>query len=277
MSLIALASARCSPGTTVSSLGLALAWPNPVLLVEADMSTSSPILAGYFAATQPHDRGLLDLAVATRKGRLWESLSKASLPLPATEQGAFIPGINHVAQAASMNALWQPLADLAADLERQTGVDVIVDTGRLGTVHGPHPMLLAADVLLLVTRATLGSALATRSRTLPLAEEITEHGKAGESAALLRVGSEDPYSDRELQDLTGLAVAASLPWDPPAATLLSDGAYQLVRGGGDPAALLAAQTAKVMTKSKLGRSLRTAAENIKRLAADNRKRIEVHA
>lgn len=275
MSLIALTSARCSPGTTTTALGLALAWPTPVLLVEADMATSSPILAGYFAGTRPHEKGLLDLAVAARKGRLWESLSKASIPLPTNPAAAFIAGINHTAQAASMSALWQPLADLAADLEAQTGTDVIVDAGRLGTVHGPQAMLLAADVLLMSTRATLAAALATRSRSLTLTDDIKEYGRVGESAALLRIGPPSPYSDRELTDLTGLPVAAALPWDVQAATLFSDGAYQLTRGLGDAANAMETQTSKVMAKSKLGRSFRPAAEKIKRLAVENRSKIEV--
>jgi sugar diacid utilization regulator len=36
MAMIVLASAAGSPGATTSALGLALTWPRPVLLIEAD-------------------------------------------------------------------------------------------------------------------------------------------------------------------------------------------------------------------------------------------------
>ena len=36
MAVIALGSAAGSPGVTTSALGLALTWPRPVLLIEAD-------------------------------------------------------------------------------------------------------------------------------------------------------------------------------------------------------------------------------------------------
>ena len=41
MAVIALASASGSPGVTTTALGLALLWPRPVLLVEADPTGGS--------------------------------------------------------------------------------------------------------------------------------------------------------------------------------------------------------------------------------------------
>ena len=46
--VVALASASGSPGVTTTALGMALLWPRPVLLVEADPTGGSGLLAGYF-------------------------------------------------------------------------------------------------------------------------------------------------------------------------------------------------------------------------------------
>jgi hypothetical protein len=52
MAVIALASASGSPGVTTTALGLALLWPRPVLLIEADPTGGSGLLAGYFRGTR---------------------------------------------------------------------------------------------------------------------------------------------------------------------------------------------------------------------------------
>ena len=46
MAVIALASASGSPGVTTTALGLALLWPRPVLLVEADPTGGSGLAGG---------------------------------------------------------------------------------------------------------------------------------------------------------------------------------------------------------------------------------------
>ena len=66
MAVIALGSAAGSPGVTTSALGLALTWPRPVLLIEADPTGGSAMLAGFFRGTTPHTAGLIDLAWAQR-------------------------------------------------------------------------------------------------------------------------------------------------------------------------------------------------------------------
>ena len=47
MPLFTVASVSGSLGVTTLSVGLALTWPRPVVLVEADPSGGSAILAGY--------------------------------------------------------------------------------------------------------------------------------------------------------------------------------------------------------------------------------------
>ncbi|MCB0909871.1 MAG: hypothetical protein KDB63_22470, partial [Nocardioidaceae bacterium] len=64
MAVVALASASGSPGVTTTSLGLALAWPRPVLLVEADPTGGSGILAGFFRGLREYDAGLVEVALS---------------------------------------------------------------------------------------------------------------------------------------------------------------------------------------------------------------------
>ena len=70
MAVIVLGSAAGSPGVTTSALGLALTWPRPVLLIEADPTGGSAMLAGFFRGTTAHTAGLIDLAWAQREGLL---------------------------------------------------------------------------------------------------------------------------------------------------------------------------------------------------------------
>ena len=52
MAVICLTAAAGSPGVTSTVLGMALCWPRPVLVVEADPTAGSAILAGRFRGLQ---------------------------------------------------------------------------------------------------------------------------------------------------------------------------------------------------------------------------------
>ena len=66
MPVICLTAAAGSPGVTSTLLGIALCWPRPVLLVEADPTAGSAILAGRFRGLQSHS-GLIDLVTRGRE------------------------------------------------------------------------------------------------------------------------------------------------------------------------------------------------------------------
>ena len=120
MAVIALGSAAGSPGVTTSALGLALTWPRPVLLIEADPTGGSAMLAGFFRGTTAHTAGLIDLAWAQREGLLTDALAELPMPIPDSS-ASLLPGIRSHTQAGSLAALWEPLA---AALKR------LHDTGR---------------------------------------------------------------------------------------------------------------------------------------------------
>ena len=60
MAIVCLTSASGSPGVTTTAVGMAFSWPRPVLLVEADPTGGSGVLAGFLRGTTPYDAGVIE-------------------------------------------------------------------------------------------------------------------------------------------------------------------------------------------------------------------------
>lgn len=216
MAIIALTSAGGAPGVTTTTVGLALCWPRPVLVVEADPAGSSAILAGYFQGQTAHTGGLIDLAMAQREDAVAAELPRQLLDMPAS-QARLLPGSRSHAQAASLTALWPALLEALRDLD-QTAQDVLVDAGRLGLEGSPTPLLFGADVTLLLTRSTLPALIAATS----WAETLRDGSHATPTrTGVVVVGEGQPYTAREVADTLGLPLVATLPWDRRSAAVLS--------------------------------------------------------
>lgn len=216
MAIIALASASGSPGVTTTALGLALAWPRPVLLVEADPTGGSGLLAGYFRGTREYDAGLIELALTA--SNLSDALSDVARPIEGTTV-SFVAGTRSRTQASALRDLWAPLADALLELE-SSGQDVIVDAGRLGLAGTPEPVLDTADLALLVSRTTLPALSALRSWADAFERPPLDLHQSG----VLLVGEGQPYGAREVASVVSLPVLSSLPDDAAAAAVFSRGA-----------------------------------------------------
>ena len=221
MALIVLTSASGSPGVSTTALGLALTWRRPVLLLEADPTGGSGLLAGYFRGQSAPARSLIDLAFAHRAGGLAEAIPSVAMQVPDTSV-SMIAGTTTHGQARSLESLWEPLAAELKSLD-PLGQDVIVDAGRLGLAGGPEPLMFAADLCLLVTRTELVALSGARSWAQTMRGGFEQSG-AGSSVGLLTVGEGRPYRAREVSKVLGLPVLASLAWDPAAAAVFSHGA-----------------------------------------------------
>lgn len=254
MAVITLFSASGSPGVTVTSLGLSLAWQRHVMLIDADPSGSSSVLAGYLQGQTAHDRGLLDLAVANRVGNLGAAIATVSMTLPGSSV-EFVPGIRSHQQAASVVNLWEPLSGVLRNME-QRGVDVIVDAGRIGLEKAPLPLVRGSDLALLVVRSDLPAVAGARAWAQSLHEQLTSVG-AGHQLGVLLVGPGRPYSSREIRSVLNLPVIAELPWDPDAAQVYYSGARPRKGFAGGP----------------LNRGLRAAVSSAQGLIANNRQRL----
>lgn len=220
MALIVLTSASGSPGVTATALGLALTWARPVLLVEADPTGGSSILAGYLRGRTAPTDSLIELALAHREGRLGEALAQATIGIEGTEV-SLLPGTRSHTQARALAPLWQPLTAVLKGLER-TGQDVIVDAGRLGLAGWPEPLLYAADLCLITTRSDLVSLSGARSWAETLRAGFESVGGAS-SLGLLMVGQGEPYGPREVRKVLQVPVTATVAWDEPAARVFAKG------------------------------------------------------
>lgn len=215
MAIVCLTSASGSPGVTTTAVGMAFSWPRPVLLVEADPTGGSGVLAGFLRGTTPYDAGLIELALSP----LGTADALRDVVRPLSPNVSFVAGIRSHAQATALRDVWDPLAAALHDLD-DNGQDVIVDAGRLGLVASPTPLLGAADATLLVARATLPSISAARSWAETIRQPATGCGHPG----LLLVAEGQPYRATEVTKVLGMPVVADLPDDAAAAAVYHRGA-----------------------------------------------------
>jgi len=254
MALIVLTSANGSPGVTTTALALALAWPRPTILVDADPTGSQSIPAGYFHGCQlPTSFTIVDLAMAHRQGTLAEDLPRMLMRIPDTHVQMLCGPIRHN-QARALDSMWEPLAGVFKGLERN-GQDVIVDAGRLGLVGSPFTLVAAADLALLTTRSTLPAQVAACSWAPTLRDAFARAGAAASLGALM-VGEGAPFRPAEAAKVLQMPVVATLAWDPDTANVFSLG-----------------ERPKLVSKferSRLVRSVRAAVEAIQSTLATSR-------
>ena len=142
MAIVCLTSASGSPGVTTTAVGMAFSWPRPVLLVEADPTGGSGVLAGFLRGTTAYDAGLIEFALSP----LGTADALRDVVRPLSPNVSLVAGIRSHAQATALRDLWEPLAAALRDLD-DNGQDVIVDVGRLGLMGSPTPLLDAANAV----------------------------------------------------------------------------------------------------------------------------------
>jgi hypothetical protein len=216
MAVISLTSASGSPGVTTTAVGFALLWPRPVLLVEADPTGGSGILAGYFGGSREYDVGMVELALSATP--MQDALREVARPIPGTHV-TFIAGTRSRTQAHALREVWAPLADALSELE-STGQDVIIDAGRIGLEGSPQALLDSADLSLLVSRTNLPALSAART----WADSLTRPALDLQESGLLLVGEGQPYSSTEVSAVVKLPVVAAIADDPEAAAVFHRGA-----------------------------------------------------
>lgn len=215
MAVICLASASGSPGVTTTAVGLAFCWPRPVLLVEADPTGGSGVLAGFLKGTAAYDGGLVEIALSPLSAA--DALREVVRPL--SPHVSLVAGTRTHGQAAALRDVWESLAPALVDLGA-SGQDVIIDAGRLGLAGSPTPLLESADATLLLTRTSLPSISAARS----WAETIRQPGTGWRHPGLLLIGEGQPYRDTEVSKSLGMPMVADLPDDPASAAIYHRGA-----------------------------------------------------
>ncbi|MFD0685434.1 hypothetical protein [Actinomadura fibrosa] len=182
MALIALAADKGAPGVTTAAVALGAVWPRPVLVAECDQAggdlvyrlpAAAPSTGGE-APAQDRDggmlnpsRGLLSLAATARRGLRPEQVAEHCQRLVGGLD--VLVGLTNAEQAQAMTWLWGPLGRAFAGL---APVDVIADCGRLGAGTPLTDMLREADLVVLLTRATLEQVAHLRERVAALTAEL---------------------------------------------------------------------------------------------------------
>ncbi len=205
MPLVAMVSAKGSPGVSTAALACTLTWPAPTLLAECDPA-GGDLLAGYLAKYElPSDRGVLPLAGSAVRGTAEADLAGQLIDLDAPRQQRMVlPGITDPAQAASLHPGWARLGEFFSSLSPT----VIVDGGRLATPFPPIPLLAAADLVLLVLRPR---SIRTLSPAVPAIARLRRDLPDEERLGLVLVG--DGMSTREVVHHLGVPVIMRLAWD----------------------------------------------------------------
>ncbi|GGK31517.1 hypothetical protein GCM10010124_25400 [Pilimelia terevasa] len=218
MAVIALCSAKGSPGVSLAALALTLSWPAPVVLAEADPA-GGDALAGFLAGQVTADRGTAELAVANARGRLRDEFDSNLIDLaPPAERKLLLPGVASPVAAEVVADIGADLADLFADLGRgRDATDVIVDCGRITAPHVLWPVIAAADLAVLVVRSTLPSLAHAQHGLAQL-----DAARADAVPVELLVMDDGPYV-REAGRRLDAPVLDVWPWAPRAARRLSFG------------------------------------------------------
>lgn len=209
MSVIALGSAKASPGVTTTAVALASVWPGdrePVI-IEADPDGGS--LGARFGI--PAEPGLVSFAAAVRRppdgSESDGPLARHTQTLPGDIRlvtGPPAPEQAHAALAASGTTL------VRAENDR---VDLLVDCGRLGPRSPSLPLACEADVLALVARPRLDEVHHLVHRVAALRDQARH-------LCLITIGAR-PYAPAEVAEALQLPLAGAIPEDPSTARTLN--------------------------------------------------------
>lgn len=211
MALITLCSIKGAPGVTSAALAMTLTWPRPALLVEADSSGGSSVMAGFFRGQVAQERSLLSLTMAAAHSSVEQVLWSQCLQLPGAEGKTLLSAAPTFTQAQLTRRVWTELADVLAGLDRG-GVDVLVDAGRLSTTNTPLPLIERSDAVMVVTSAGLPALHAARGSVGYLQQHLETNSTGADALALIvREGDHDAYARAQVASTLRAPVLATLP------------------------------------------------------------------
>ncbi len=160
MGLLAVASAKGSPGVTTTAMIVAGLWSRPSVLVECDPAGGDVAwrMPSPVGATLDPQGGILNLLAAGRKsfhpGLVMASSQKIVGGLEV------VVGVSSPEQAAGIRQ-WEQLGALFAEVP---GVDVIADLGRIGATTPQNALLHSAAAVLFVVDTVPSSIVHLRER-----------------------------------------------------------------------------------------------------------------
>lgn len=230
MTVIAVCSAKHSPGATTFALAIVTAWAStsgeadmPPVLVEADPS-GGDLAARLGLAADP---GLVSMAAAARHPSSEIDFLGHAQSLPCG--GMVILGPTNPDQAeAAVATLASRFSSGLGELGRG-----VIDLGRWGRASGVSDVMRAADLTLVVTRPDVAGVAHLRERIDLM------RGASGGRLGVVLIG-ERPYGVQDIKDALGHSMVMAVSLD-------SDGAQML----------LGRARARSASRSQLVRSVRS--------------------
>ena len=229
MSIVYVTSTSGAPGVSTLAVALTLNWPRPVVLLEADVTKTSHLLAGYLRGQYKHTHSLTEAAIANLRGGLdGETLFGQTISLG---EGRYaIPGFSDLGGArGTTSAFWANMLRALDQLPLTAaapGLDIIVDAGRFTPADPRTPLIAAAEAVLMLSGDTLPDIHALYAAQPSLTTILDQAGHGDYLKLVLAKSYLTPatrYSQNEISAKTGLAVAGSIPWEPAAAAHYSHG------------------------------------------------------
>lgn len=223
MTVIALASAKGSPGVSTTAAALAACWPAPVVLADVDPAGGDVMWRNRTAHGGPldPDRGLLSLGAAVRRGAAQADLAEH---LQQTAMGVdVLVGLASPDQLAGLGAAWGQLPAVFG----QHRTDVLVDCGRVVPGSSAMPVFAGADVVAFVTRTDISGTAHLRERLRTLRSSLGLGGPGGKPVGVIVTTSyRDTRSAADLQQLLdaerlGVTVLGIVADEPKAAKVLA--------------------------------------------------------
>ena len=231
MALVAMASAKGSPGVSVTAATLAGLWSRRCVVADLDPLGSDVLLRFRDEVGGPLDteRGLLSLAAAVRRG----GHSTVDPHLQRTEHGLeVLAGVTSATQVRGLGAAWPNIVNA---LHTMPGTDVLADCGRLSPGSPALTAVERADALVMVTRPSLEQVAHLRERLLGLREPLRMGHLDGIPVGVLTVAEpRDTRSAAEIEQLlrsSGLSVTSlgTIALDENAASAVSAGGGRALR------------------------------------------------
>lgn len=196
--LVALASAKGSPGVTTTARVLASVWPRDVVLVDADPAGGDVALLARSQDGRALDpeRGLLSFAADARRG-----LTDRPVEEHLQQVVGGLDVLCGVGAPDQMVGVAPALPQLGAALGRMPDRDVVIDLGRLDPSSPVLPLAAAAHVLVLVVRPHLEAYAHLRNRLRWLAQVADPRARVPQTGVLLVADGRDRHSARDLAQL----------------------------------------------------------------------------
>jgi hypothetical protein len=159
VALIALASAKGSPGVTTAGLLFGALWPRHCVLAECDAAGGDVAWRMPSPQGRPLDpqAGLVSLSAAGRRGMHPALVGQHAQPVVGGLE--VLTGVSMPEQAGGL--AWTEIGGLFAQLP---GTDVIADLGRIGANTPQNELLAAAHLIVMVVDTVPSNVIHLRER-----------------------------------------------------------------------------------------------------------------